>query len=195
MALKRPGMHTWEIPKYYLLFLPTSPLQPMFNEVLQVIREKKEFPSELLERLQANQIAIEIYNERWNRVKVIGEHYKKLHKPQLLDEKYDIFEQAELRQNTSLEDGSTLIVRMPNPSYKPFEEPFNKAMILFVSIFFGGHSILLVGIILLSMSISRQFVRPFADLISCIERLTQFDYREVSDNKIHHQKTGKLKEI
>ncbi|CAM5711808.1 histidine kinase OS=Lysinibacillus sphaericus OX=1421 GN=LS41612_21580 PE=4 SV=1 [Lysinibacillus sphaericus] len=83
-----------------------------------------------------------------------------MHKPQLLDEKYDIFEQAELRQSTSLEDGSTLIVRMPNPSYKPFEEPFNKAMILFVSIFFGGHSILLVGIILLSMSISRQFVRP-----------------------------------
>ncbi|TKI72307.1 HAMP domain-containing histidine kinase [Lysinibacillus mangiferihumi] len=193
MALKRPGMHTWEIPKYYLLFLPTSPLQPMFNEVLQVIREKKEFPSELLERLQANQIAIEIYNERWNRVKVIGEHYKKLHKPQLLDEKYDIFEQAELRQSTSLEDGSTLIVRMPNPSYKPFEEPFNKAMILFVSIFFGGHSILLLGIILLSMSISRQFVRPLVYVISRIERLTQFDYREVSDNKIHHQKTGKLK--
>ncbi|MGE7842605.1 sensor histidine kinase [Lysinibacillus sp. NPDC093712] len=193
MALKRPGMHTWEMPKYYLLFLPTSLVQSIFNDTLQVISEKKEFPSELLQRVQANNAAIEIYNEHWDRVEVIGERYKKLHKPQLLEETYDIFEQAELKLSTTLEDSSTLVVRMPNPTYKPFEEPFNKAMMIFVSIFFGGHSILLIGVIVLSISISGQFVRPLVYVLSRIERLTQFDYREVSDKKIHHRKTGKLK--
>jgi len=193
MALKHPGMHTWEIPKYYLLFLPTSPVQAIFDDALQAMSEKREFPSALVERMHTNKAAIEIYNEHWERVEVIGERYKKLHKPQLLEETYDIFELKELKQSTSLEDGSTLVVRMPNPSYKPFEEPFNKAMILFISIFLGGHSILLIGVILLSMSVSRQFVRPLVYVLSRIERLAQFDYRQVSDNKIHHQKTGKLK--
>ena len=82
-----------------------------------------------------------------DRVKVIGERHKKLYKPQLLEENYDIFEYKELSRNASLEDGSTLVVRMPNPAYKPFDEPFNKAMVLFVSVFFGGHIILLIGII------------------------------------------------
>jgi len=193
MALKHPGMHTWEIPKYYLLFLPTSPVQAIFDDALQAMSEKREFPSALVERMHTNKAAIEIYNEHWERVEVIGERYKKLHKPQLLEETYDIFELKELKQSTSLEDGSTLVVRMPNPSYKPFEEPFNKAMILFISIFLGGHSILLIGVILLSMSVSRQFVRPLVYVLSRIERLAQFDYRQVSDNKIHHQKIGKLK--
>ncbi|MEX3747999.1 MULTISPECIES: sensor histidine kinase [Lysinibacillus] len=193
IALKRPGMHTWEIPNYYLLFLPTSPVQPLFEEVYQSWKDKGEISSELLQRLQDQQASVEIYNEQWDRVGVIGEGYEKLHKPQLLEEQYDIFEHEELTQSAALEDGSTLVVRMPNPSYKPFEEPFYKAMVLFASIFFGGHFILLIGVIFLSISISRQFVRPLVYVISRIERLTQFDYSEVRDKNIHHRKTGKLK--
>jgi signal transduction histidine kinase len=193
MAIKRPGMHTWEIPKYHLLFLPALPVQPLFEEVVREWKDKGEIPSELLQRLQDKKASVEIYNEQWNRVEVIGERYKKLHKPQLLEENYDIFEYKELTRNVSFEDGSTLVVRMPNPSYKPFEEPFNKAMALFASIFFGGHIILLIGILFLSVSISRQFVRPLVYVISRIERLTQFDYSKERDNSIHHQKTGELK--
>lgn len=193
MALKRPGMHTWEIPKYHLLFLPALPVQPFFEEVLQEWKDKGEIPSELLQRLQDKKVSVEIYNEQWDRVEVIGKRYKKLHKPQLLEENYDIFEYKELTRNAILEDGSTLVVRMPNPAYKPFDEPFFKAMLLFVSIFFGGHIILLIGIIFLSVSISRQFVRPLVYVISRIELLAQFDYSKVIDKSIHHLKTGKLK--
>ncbi|WP_286924517.1 MULTISPECIES: sensor histidine kinase [Lysinibacillus] len=193
LNLKRLGMHTWEIPGYYLLFLPISPVQSIIEDSLQGWEEKGEIPSELLQRIQDKKASIEIYNEQWDRVEVIGERYKKLHKPQLLEEKYDIFEHAELIQSAALENGSTLVVRMPNPSYKPFEEPFNKAMLLFISTFFGGHIILLIGVIFLSISISRQFVRPLVYVLSRIDRLTQFDYSEVSDKNIHHQKTGKLK--
>jgi signal transduction histidine kinase len=193
MTLKRPGMHTWEIPKYHLLFLPALPVQPLFEEVVRDWKEKGEVSSELLQRLQDKKASVEIYNKQWDRVEVIGERYKKLHKPQLLEENYDIFEYKELSRNVALEDGSTLVVRMPNPSYKPFDEPFNKAMVLFVSIFFGGHIILLLGIVFLSISISRQFVRPLVYVISRIERLTQFDYSKERDKSIHHRETGKLK--
>jgi len=193
MTLKRPGMHTWEIPKYHLLFLPALPVQPLFEEVVRDWKEKGEVSSELLQRLQDKKASVEIYNKQWDRVEIIGERYKKLHKPQLLEENYDIFEYKELSRNVALEDGSTLVVRMPNPSYKPFDEPFNKAMVLFVSIFFGGHIILLLGIVFLSISISRQFVRPLVYVISRIERLTQFDYSKVRDKSIHHRETGKLK--
>ncbi|MFJ7186525.1 sensor histidine kinase [Lysinibacillus xylanilyticus] len=193
MTLKRPGMHTWEIPKYHLLFLPALPVQLLFEEVVRDWKEKGEVSSELLQRLQDKKASVEIYNKQWDRVEVIGERYKKLHKPQLLEENYDIFEYKELSRNVALEDGSTLVVRMPNPSYKPFDEPFNKAMVLFVSIFFGGHIILLLGIVFLSISISRQFVRPLVYVISRIERLTQFDYSKVRDKSIHHRETGKLK--
>jgi len=193
MALQRPGMHTWEIPKYYLLFLPISPVQPLFEESLQNWKATGKISNVVLQHLQDNKASVEIYNEQWERVEVIGERYKKLHKPQLLEEKYDIFEHKEFTKNATLEDGSTLVVRMPNPSYKPFEEPLNKAMLLFVSSFFGESIIVLIGVFFLSISISRQFVRPLVYILSRIERLTKFDYSEVRDKKVHHRKTGKLK--
>ncbi|MFJ8088994.1 sensor histidine kinase [Lysinibacillus sp. NPDC095746] len=193
MALQRPGMHTWEIPKYYLLFLPISPVQPLFEEALQNWRTTGEISNDVLQHLQDNKASVEVYNEQWDRIDIIGERYKKLHKPQLLEEKYDIFEHKEFTKNAALEDGSTLVVRMPNPSYKPFEEPLNKALIVFVSSFFGLHLILLIGVIFLSISISGQFVRPLVYVLFRIERLAQFDYSEVRDKKVHHRKTGKLK--
>ncbi|MDD1505891.1 sensor histidine kinase, partial [Lysinibacillus sp. CNPSo 3705] len=193
MALQRPGMHTWEIPKYYLLFLPISPVQPLFEEALQNWRTTGEISNDVLQHLQDNKASVEVYNEQWDRIDIIGERYKKLHKPQLLEEKYDIFEHKEFTKNATLEDGSTLVVRMPNPSYKPFEEPLNKALIVFVSSFFGLHLILLIGVIFLSISISGQFVRPLVYVLFRIERLAQFDYSEVRDKKVHHRKTGKLK--
>ncbi len=193
LALKQPGMHTWELPNYYLLFIPTSPVQPLFEEAFENWTTTGDISAVTLQRLKENKASVEIYDEQWNRKDVIGKRYDKLKKPQLLEEKYDIFEHEELTQSVALADDATFVVRMPNPSYKPFEEPFNKAMVLFVSIFFGGHIILILGVIFLSISISRQFVRPLVYVISRIERLTQFDYREINDKKIHHKKTGKLK--
>lgn len=192
-ALKQPGMHTWELPKYYLLFLPISPVQPLFEEALDNWLATGAISDVTLQRLKEHKASVELYDTEWNRTDIVGKRYEELKKPQLVEEKYDIFEHEELKQSATLADGSTFVVRMPNPSYKPFEEPFNKAMILFVSVFFGGHIILLLGVIFLSISISRQFVRPLVYVISRIERLTQFDYSEISDKKIHHKKTGKLK--
>ncbi|WP_025115601.1 sensor histidine kinase [Lysinibacillus fusiformis] len=193
LALKQPGMHTWELPKYYLLFLPISPVQPLFEEALDNWLATGAISEVTLQRLKEHKASVEIYDTDWNRTDIVGKRYEELKKPQLVEEKYDIFEHEELKQSTTLADDSTFVVRMPNPSYKPFEEPFNKAMILFVSVFFGGHIILLLGVIFLSISISRQFVRPLVYVISRIERLTQFDYSDISDKKIHHKKTGKLK--
>ncbi|MBG9754787.1 HAMP domain-containing histidine kinase [Lysinibacillus sphaericus] len=192
-ALKQPGMHTWELPKYYLLFLPISPVQPLFDEALDNWLATGTISDVTIQRLKEHKASVEIYDTEWNRTDIVGKRYEELKKPQLVEEKYDIFEHEELKQSTTLADESTFVVRMPNPSYKPFEEPFNKAMILFVSIFFGGHIILLLGVIFLSISISRQFVRPLVYVISRIERLTQFDYSDISDKNIHHKKSGKLK--
>ncbi|MEB2280950.1 HAMP domain-containing histidine kinase [Lysinibacillus xylanilyticus] len=193
MALQRPGMHTWEIPKYYLLFLPISPVQPLFEEALQNWKATGKVSNVVLQHLQDNKASVEIYNEQWDRIEIIGERYKKLHKPQLLEEKYDIFEHKEFIANAALEDGSTLVVRMPNPSHKPFEDPLKKAMLLFVFSFFGESIMVLIGVFFLSISISRQFVRPLVYVLSRIERLAQFDYSEVRDKKVHHRKTGNLK--
>ncbi|MBG9454782.1 histidine kinase [Lysinibacillus sphaericus] len=193
MALQRPGMHRWEIPKYYLLFLPISPVQQIFEEVLQNWKSTGDISNVLLQRLQDYKASVEIYNEQWDRVEVIGERYKKLHKPQLLEEKYEIFDQTELTQSVALEDGTTLVVRMPNPSHTPFEDHFDKAVVLFAFSFFGGSIIVLIVVFFLSISISRQFVRPLVYVLSRIERLAQFDYSEVRDKKVHHRKTGKLK--
>lgn len=192
-ALKQPGMHTWELPKYYLLFLPISPVQPLFDEALDNWLATGTISDVTIQRLKEHKASVEIYDTEWNRTEIVGKRYEELKKPQLVEEKYDIFEHEELKQSTTLADESTFVVRMPNPSYKPFEEPFNKAMILFVSVFFGGHIILLLGVIFLSISISRQFVRPLVYVISRIERLTQFDYSDISDKNIHHKKSGKLK--
>ncbi|ACA38375.1 HAMP domain-containing histidine kinase [Lysinibacillus sphaericus] len=192
-ALKQPGMHTWELPKYYLLFLPISPVQPLFDEALDNWLATGTISDVTIQRLKEHKASVEIYDTEWNRTDIVGKRYEELKKPQLVEEKYDIFEHEELKQSTTLADKSTFVVRMPNPSYKPFEEPFNKAMILFVSVFFGGHIILLLGVIFLSISISRQFVRPLVYVISRIERLTQFDYSDISDKNIHHKKSGKLK--
>ncbi|MGC7931337.1 sensor histidine kinase [Lysinibacillus sp. VIII_CA] len=192
-ALKQPGMHTWELPKYYLLFLPISPVRPLFDEALDNWLATGTISDVTIQRLKEHKASVEIYDTEWNRTDIVGKRYEELKKPQLVEEKYDIFEHEELKQSTTLADESTFVVRMPNPSYKPFEEPFNKAMILFVSVFFGGHIILLLGVIFLSISISRQFVRPLVYVISRIERLTQFDYSDISDKNIHHKKSGKLK--
>ena len=193
LTLERAGMQTWKLPKYYLLFLPNSPVQPLFEETLEFWQEGEEIPSALIRRLAKNRAAVEIYDEHWKREKVIGEKYKLLSKPELLEGHYDIFEnKEELIQKATLKNGSILVIRMPNPSYKPFEEPFNKAMTLFVAVFIGAHIILLVGVIFLSLGISRQFVRPLVYVLSRIERFAQFDYQKVIDKKIHHQKDREI---
>lgn len=193
LALERPGMHTWKLPKYYLFFLPNSPIQTLFEETSEVWEEEGNVPSALIQLLADKKAAIEIYDEHWKRVKVMGEQYKLLYKPDLLEEQYDIFEHKELIQSKTLNDNYTLVVRMPNPSYKSFEEPFNKAMISFLALFFGGHIILILGVVFLSLGISRQFVRPIVYIMSRIERFAQFDYRKVNTKTLHDQRTGKLK--
>lgn len=193
LALARPGMHTWKLPKYYFLFLPKSSIQPLFDEILKVWLTEEEPSAAFINHLTKSKASVERYNKDWKRVEVVGERYKLLYKLDLIEEHYDIFEHKELIQSAELEDGSTLVVRMPNPSYKPFEEPLSKAMLLFVAVFFGGHIIILMGVILLSFEISRQFVHPLVYVLSRIERFAQFDYRKVTDKKIHHQNTGKLK--
>lgn len=193
LALQRPGLHTWELPKYYLLFVPSSRVQPVFDDVLKVWLANENLSTELVQRLAENKAAVEIYNKDWKRVEVVGERYKLLHKPDLLEENNDIFEHKEFIQSAPLENGSMLVVRMPNPSYKPFEEPLSKGLMLFIAMFIGGHIILLIGVIFLSLGISRQFVRPLLYVLSRIERFAQFDYRKGIDKKLHHHKTGKLK--
>lgn len=76
LALKQPGMHTWELPNYYLLFIPNTPVQPLFEEALDNWTATGDISAVTLQRLKDNKASVEIYDEQWNRIDVIGERMK-----------------------------------------------------------------------------------------------------------------------
>ncbi|WP_346235429.1 HAMP domain-containing sensor histidine kinase [Lysinibacillus telephonicus] len=193
LALDTKGLHTWKLSNHYLLFVPKSPLEPLFNKINMEWTSTASFSSSLQKELEKHNISVELYDERWKRETLFGESKPLVHLPDIVQNNSDIFEQKEWLSAKSLSDGSTLVARMPNDYYQPFEEHFNKGMLMLIFFFVVFHIILLIGIILLSFGISNRFVRPIVYILSRIGKLAKFDYNKSIDERIHHKKTGKLK--
>lgn len=191
LNLNMRGMEVWKISKYYLYFIPQSPLEPLFNEVHTEWVAAGKLSASLQKKLEAQSISIEIYDKKWRRQLVIGKEKPIVNIPDI--NHFDLFEQKEWLQATTLADGNTLVARMPNKFYKPSEAVYSKATIILITFFILFHIILLIGIILLSFGISKRFMRPIIYILLRIEKLAQFDYKKVTDNRIHHAKTSKLK--
>ncbi|KGR75656.1 sensor histidine kinase [Ureibacillus sinduriensis] len=189
----KKGLHTWKLPNHYLLFIPKSPLEPIFVEVYKSWTETGSIPPSFKQEMEKQSISIELYDERWKRNIVWGEKKQLLHLPDILANNSDIFEQKEWIEAKTLADGTTFVARMPNKLYKPFEEPLNRGIVLFIIFFTIFHIFLLIVIISLSLGISNRFVRPIVYILSRIERIARFDYKKTFDRKVHHNKSGKLK--
>ena len=52
---------------------------------------------------------------------------------------------------------------------------------------------LIIGVIIFSLSVSRKFVRPIIYVIERIQRLANFDYKTSKQTKLHDKSSGKLK--
>lgn len=191
--LDKKGLHTWELSNHYLLFMPKSPIEPIFDEVYKRWNETESISSSLKQELEKQSITIELYDERWDRKVVLGEKKQLLHLPDIVNNNSDIFEQKEWIEAKTLADGSTIVARMPNKFYKPFEEPLNRGIVLFFIFFTIFHMFLLIIVTALSFGISNRFVRPIVYILSRIERISHFDYQKTFDKKVHHNKSRKLK--
>lgn len=194
MAMDTTGLHTWKLSNnLYLLFVPISPLESTFNNVVDEWTSSGRLSPSLLKELEEQNITVELYNQSWVRQVIVGEKKELLFIPDIVANNSDIFEQKEWVHAQSLQDGSTIVTRMPNDYFQPFLEPFNKGMTMFVLFFVIFHILLIVCIILLSLGISKQFIRPIRYILSRIEKLAQFDYQKIVDKKVHHKKSGKFK--
>lgn len=194
MSLDTKGLHTWKLSNnLYLLFVPTSPLEPIFNRVVEEWTSSGSLSSSLQKELENEDVTVELYDASWKRKLIIGEKKQLLFIGDIVANNADILEQKEWVYAQPLQDGSTIVTRMPNNYYNPFQEPFNKGMVMLVLSFVIFHILLLTCIILLSFGISKQFIRPIIYILSRIEKLAQFNYEKITDKKVHHKKSGKLK--
>lgn len=194
MALDTKGLHTWKLSNnLYLLFVPTSPLEPIFNRVVEEWTSSGNLSSSLQKELENENVTVELYDASWKRKLTIGDKKQLLFIGDIVANNADVLEQKEWVYAQPLQDGSTIVTRMPNDYYNPFQEPFNKGMAILVLSFVVFHILLLTCIILLSFGISKQFIRPIVYILSRIEKLAQFNYEKITDKKVHHKKSGKLK--
>lgn len=187
------GMHLWKSDNVYLLFLPSNQTEELFNDLFNQWKTTGTLSESSQVELNKAGISIDLYDRNWKRIGMIGEPKPLLYMPDIMANKHDLFEQKELLQASTLPDGTTFVLRMPNEFYKPFEEPFNKGMILLLLFFIGFHILLIIGTIILSYGISRRFVRPIVYILDRINQLTQFHYKTKKNPRMHRVKTGRLK--
>lgn len=193
LQLNIQGMHVWKLDTHYLMFLPNNQTNELFSELFTQWQETGTITESSQSALVEAGISIDLYDTRWKRVEIIGERKPLLYVPDIMGSKHDLFEQKEHLQAGTLPDGTTFVLRMPNEFYQPFEEPFNKGMIVLLLFFIGFHLLLIIGTVLLSFGISRRFVRPLVYVLNRIDQLTHFHYKSKKNPRIHHSKTGRLK--
>lgn len=193
IQLNIQGMHVWNLDTHYLLFLPNNQTEQLFNDLFNQWKETGAIADSSQSALIEAGISIDLYDNRWKRVEIIGERKPLLYIPDIMASKHDLFERKEHLQAGILPDGSTFVLRMPNEYYQPFEEPFNKGIIILLLFFIGFHLLLIIGTVLLSFGISRRFVRPLVYVLNRIDQLTHFQYKSKRNHHIHHAKSGRLK--
>ena len=71
LNLNMRGMEIWKLSKYYLFFIPQSPLEPLFNEVHTEWIAAGKLSASLQRKLEEQNISIEIYNKKWRSFKLL----------------------------------------------------------------------------------------------------------------------------
>jgi len=192
LNIEAQGMQKWQADGYTFLFLYHSLPTEILEHVLTMWHPTEPLNEEIKAYLKGRGAAIEVYNEQWERIFTWGASNKSLSKADLIDENYEIFELKELTQSKNI-DGDTVVIRMENPQYQPFEKPLAKALLILLASFVITHVLLIIGVILFSLSVSRKFVRPIIYVLERIKRLANFDYKTNKQTKLHDHSTGKLK--
>lgn len=144
--------------------------------------------------LKGHDAIFELYDPEGHRIATSNNKRKDtMSGSELFELSQNFAEQKEMSSATVLHDGTTAVVRMPNPYYAPFDS----AMIYFLKKFLIGfaifHGILLLFIIGFSIWIGQRFGRPVFYFLKRIERLSQKDYAYIEDRKLRNLKNGRLK--
>ena len=190
--LEAQGMQKWQADGYTFLFIYHSLPTEVLEHVLTMWHPGELLNEEIKNYLKEQGAAIEVYNEQWKRTFTWGASNKSLSKADLIDENYEIFELKELTQSKKV-DENTVVIRIENPQYQPFEKPLVKALLILLASFVITHLLLIIGVIIFSLSVSRKFVRPIIYVIERIQRLANFDYKTSKETKLHDKSSGKLK--
>lgn len=165
--------------------------------LLETLKSSKSFPEITIDQkkvLEEHKAIFELYDADGSIIYKSNDNGKNaLNGMELLEMSQVLAEQKEIKTSRILEDGTTAVVRMPNPHYAPF----NTAMINFMKKFLIGitlfHGILLLFIILFSFWIGQRFGRPVFYFMKKIEKLSRKDYGHIEDHKIRNKKDGRLK--
>ena len=192
LDLEAQGMQKWQADGYTFLFLYHSIPTEVLEHVLTMWHPSEPLNEEIKNYLKEQGAAIEVYNEQWERTFTWGTSKESLSKADLIDENYGIFELKELTQSKKV-DGNTVVIRIENPQYQPFDKPFMKALLILLVSAVITHLLLIIVVIIFSLSVSRKFVRPIIYVIERIQRLANFDYKTSKKTKLHDKSSGKLK--
>lgn len=188
------GSYIWLLKKdLSLLFIERTES----DVLLETLMTSKSFPEITIDQkkiLEEHKATFELYDSVGSIIHRSNDNGKDaLNGIELLEMSQVLAEQKEIKTSRILEDGTTAVVRMPNPHYAPFDT----AMINFMKKFLIGitlfHAILLLFIILFSFWIGQRFGRPVFYFMKKIEKLSRKDYGHIEDHKIRNKKDGRLK--
>ncbi|REB11624.1 sensor histidine kinase [Sporosarcina sp. BI001-red] len=188
------GSYIWLLKKdRSLLFIERTDS----DVLLETLITSKSFPSITNDQkrlLEEHKAVFELYNADGSLIHRSKDNGKDaLNGMELLEMSQVLAEQKEIKASKTLEDGTTAVVRMPNPHYAPFDTTminFLKKFLIGIALF---HGILLLFIILFSLWIGQRFGRPVFYFMKKIEKLSRKDYGHVKDHKIRNEKDGRLK--
>lgn len=187
----RPMARKWKVSPYYIYFVPNDPFAEWQSKVVDEYKANQQLSKKLVAQLTEENIAVDIYNEH-KRIAVFGEQYPVLTKADLITSQTSMFEKQEFTKLIDL-DNETIVLRQPNELYRSFDDTMVRVIKIMALAFLVMHLLLLFGVILLSISISRQFVRPVIYLISRIERLARFDYSKPEKNFLYNSRNNRMK--
>ncbi|PIC85283.1 hypothetical protein CSV72_14275 [Sporosarcina sp. P20a] len=188
------GSYIWLLKKERSLLFIERTDSDVLMESLMTSRSFPNITNEQKKVLKEHEAIFELYDADGSIILRSKDNAKDvLSGMELLEISQVLAEQKEIKTSKILDDGTTAVVRMPNPHYAPFDT----AMINFVKKFLIGitvfHGILLLFIIVFSFWIGQRFVRPVFYFMKKIEKLSRKDYGHVEDRKLRNEKNGRLK--
>lgn len=189
----KPESKIWRLENSYVLFVPNEPLKPYVDELQDVYATQGEISETIINGLLKEGITSEIYDSEWQRRRYFGERKPLLTIADIMASTHDMFEREERLATLPLAEGQTLVLRQKNAHYEPFEQVAELIIKPLIYAFLLLHLCLLLGAIILSFNISRQFVRPVVYILARIERLASFDYAIPKTSPLYTKRRKKLK--
>ena len=188
------GFHIWLLKKDRSLLFIERTVSDLLMETLMTSKKFPEITNEQKTVLKEHEAIFELYDADGSIILGSKDNGKDpLNGMELLEKSQVLAEQKEIKTAKILDDGTTAVVRMPNPHYAPFNTTmtnFMKKFLIGTAIF---HGILLLFIIGFSFWIGQRFGRPVFYFMKKIEKLSKKDYSHTEDRKIRNSKSGKLK--